>query len=142
MFLLSIVTCVLLTPVVRRFALMVGAIDVPDGKRRLHKVATPRFGGVSILISVATTLALISVLSPGARAGIITPRLFGAVPAIVIVAIAGVLDDVFNLFGIDQTGRGNCAAAVAFVGGYRFDSLFSLPLGALCLPATVDGSSR
>ncbi len=116
---------------------MVGAIDVPDGKRRLHKVATPRFGGVSILISVATTLALISVLSPGARAGIITPRLFGAVPAIVIVAIAGVLDDVFNLSASTKLVVEIVAAAVAFVGGYRFDSLFSLPLGALCLPATV-----
>ena len=38
------------TPVVRSFATKVGAIDIPDNKRHIHKQPIPRMGGLAIFI--------------------------------------------------------------------------------------------
>ncbi len=37
------------TPLVRRLAYRIGAVDVPKDKRRVHKKPTPRIGGLAIL---------------------------------------------------------------------------------------------
>ena len=37
------------TPLVRRLAYKIGAVDVPKDKRRVHKKPTPRIGGLAIL---------------------------------------------------------------------------------------------
>ena len=37
------------TPLVRRFAYKIGAVDVPKDKRRVHKKPTPRIGGLAII---------------------------------------------------------------------------------------------
>ncbi|MEE0409364.1 MAG: undecaprenyl/decaprenyl-phosphate alpha-N-acetylglucosaminyl 1-phosphate transferase, partial [Clostridia bacterium] len=37
------------TPLVRRLAYKIGAVDVPKDKRRVHKRPTPRIGGLAIL---------------------------------------------------------------------------------------------
>ena len=37
------------TPLVRRFAYKIGAVDVPRDKRRVHKRPTPRIGGLAII---------------------------------------------------------------------------------------------
>lgn len=37
------------TPVVRRLAYKIGAVDIPKDKRRVHKRPTPRIGGLAIL---------------------------------------------------------------------------------------------
>jgi UDP-GlcNAc:undecaprenyl-phosphate GlcNAc-1-phosphate transferase len=37
------------TPLVRRFAYKIGAVDVPKDKRRVHKRPTPRVGGLAII---------------------------------------------------------------------------------------------
>ena len=44
------------TPLVRRFAFKIGAIDIPKDNRRMHKKPTPRIGGLAIIFgfTVAT----------------------------------------------------------------------------------------
>lgn len=37
------------TPLVRRFAFKIGAIDIPKDNRRMHKKPTPRIGGLAII---------------------------------------------------------------------------------------------
>ncbi len=40
-----------LTPLLQRLALHIGAVDEPDGKRKVHSIPIPRIGGVLILFS-------------------------------------------------------------------------------------------
>ena len=47
----------LLTPLVRNAATWLGAIDAPGG-RRMHKNATPRMGGVAIVMAFWCAIGL------------------------------------------------------------------------------------
>ena len=49
-FVLAGVLSYVLTPVVKRFAYTIGAIDVPKDNRRMHKKPIPRLGGLAIFI--------------------------------------------------------------------------------------------
>ena len=53
------VTCavsLLLTPVVRAVARRLGAIDYPDGKRKLHRTLIPLWGGIAVYLSLVIGL--------------------------------------------------------------------------------------
>src|SRR5688572_30339773 len=52
---------VALTPFVRDAALARGLVDRPDGRRKLHAVAVPRFGGLAVYVAFAAA-ALVSIL--------------------------------------------------------------------------------
>ena len=39
------------TPLVKKLAVSVGAVDVPKDNRRMHKVPIPRLGGLAIFIA-------------------------------------------------------------------------------------------
>lgn len=50
-----------LTPLVRYLAKRVGAIDQPGG-RKVHRLAVPRIGGLSVMLSIALTILAVSEL--------------------------------------------------------------------------------
>ena len=47
-FLLSTISSIALTPLIRKFAFKIGALDIPD-KRKIHSEAIPRIGGLAIV---------------------------------------------------------------------------------------------
>src|SRR5436305_1579391 len=56
-FAISFGICLILTPLVRALAVWIGLVDHPDGRRKIHAKAIPVAGGLSILASVAATIA-------------------------------------------------------------------------------------
>ncbi|MEP7341430.1 MAG: MraY family glycosyltransferase [Acidobacteriota bacterium] len=58
LFSVSLLFALGLTPVVRRWALQWGAVDVPDSQRRIHEHPTPRLGGVAVYLAFLATLVL------------------------------------------------------------------------------------
>lgn len=74
----------LATPIVKRMAYAVGAIDVPKDDRRMHSEPIPRLGGLAIAIAFLLTVVVLADLNEQIR-GI----LFGAV----IILVLGVVDD-------------------------------------------------
>ena len=54
-FALSMVSSCVLTALARRLAPMVGLIDRPDGKRKLHRQPTPLLGGVAVYLGICVT---------------------------------------------------------------------------------------
>jgi UDP-GlcNAc:undecaprenyl-phosphate GlcNAc-1-phosphate transferase len=59
LFLIASVFSFLLTPLLRSFAIKVGAMDIP-GERKIHDQPTPRLGGLSIFISFNLILLIAS----------------------------------------------------------------------------------
>ena len=55
-----------LTRLVRGVAVRVGAVDKPDG-RKVHKIAIPRLGGVSVVLAVGLTVLSRLWVRPDAR---------------------------------------------------------------------------
>src|SRR5437879_3125616 len=60
-FLLGGGLALILTPLSRRLALLIGAFDKP-GERHIHTVATPRLGGPAILTALLLALLIASFL--------------------------------------------------------------------------------
>ncbi len=128
-----------LTPMARRIALQIGAIDNP-GDRRIHSVPMPRFGGSAILSALILAMLFASLLdrrvdvmlwSERHRLGLLT---MGAL----MVTVVGGIDDVRPLRPGTKLLVEIVAASVATYSGYRIDlpsiyhlSLLSYPLSVL-----------
>ncbi len=76
------------TPLVRVLAYRLHAVDVPKDGRRMHKVPTPRMGGVAIFIGICLTILAFCKMS-----NFITVALYGSL----IMVIMGVFDDIYSL---------------------------------------------
>lgn len=76
------------TPLVRRLAFKIGAIDIPKDNRRMHKKPTPRIGGLAIIFGF--TVATLCFAQP-------SRQLYGTLAGAAIIAVMGVIDDCKNL---------------------------------------------
>lgn len=76
------------TPLVKRFAFKIGAIDIPKDNRRMHKKPTPRIGGLAIIFGF--TVATLCFAQP-------SRQLYGTLAGAAIIAVMGVIDDCKNL---------------------------------------------
>lgn len=77
-----------LTPPVRVLAHKLKAIDVPEDDRRMHKKPIPRMGGLAIFSAFAVTVLI---FCP------ITKEVSGLLLGALIIAILGILDDIYRL---------------------------------------------
>lgn len=84
---LSFFTSILITPLVKKIALRINAIDRPD-QRKVHQSSMPRLGGIAIYISFLVGLVLISSYFP-------FPLLL--IVGSLIILITGILDDMIGL---------------------------------------------
>ena len=75
-----------LSPFCRRFAIFIGAVDVPTDQRRMHRVPIPRCGGIAVFISFLLIGAV--GFSNNSR---------GMIVGGTIIFALGIADDVFRL---------------------------------------------
>ena len=137
-FFLSGILSFVLTPLVKRLAYRIGAIDVPKDGRRMHKQPTPRLGGLAIfgafLLAVAVT-------------GRLTPQRIWILVGAAVIVILGVFDDRNALGAKFKFVIQIVAAAIPVLfGGLRiamftnpflFSDELYLNLGALSAPITI-----
>ncbi|MBQ9492613.1 MAG: undecaprenyl/decaprenyl-phosphate alpha-N-acetylglucosaminyl 1-phosphate transferase [Oscillibacter sp.] len=135
--LVAMVVSFLMTPVVRSFAYKVGAIDVPRDSRRMHKVPTPRLGGLAIFSGfMISTLLFISM----------TPEMKSILLGAVVIVVLGVIDDSMALPAVLKFVVQIGAALIPTLHGVTI-RVFSNPnvfsddlywnLGSLSVPLTV-----
>lgn len=78
------------TPLSRALGLRMNAVDQPDPTRKVHKIATPRLGGVAIFLST-----LIATLLLGGRYKL--DQLSSILVGATLVSFLGLMDDRFTL---------------------------------------------
>ncbi len=98
----------LLTPSAIGLARCIGAVDVPTDKRRMHKRPTPRTGGLAIFAAFVVAGGWVG----GEESGF-ARFLMG----VTLLAVLGVLDDVFRLSAVVKLIVQLAAAAMAVSGG-------------------------
>lgn len=146
---LAAAVTVLVTPLVRRLGLRVGAVARPGG-RNVHEGLIPRVGGIAIFTGVATALvvqwlgevrfgwapALLEDASgPMRPAGILT--------GLALMFLIGLIDDLVNLKPGAKLGGQVLAALVVALSGLRIDYVGNplseglIILGWLSIPITV-----
>jgi UDP-GlcNAc:undecaprenyl-phosphate GlcNAc-1-phosphate transferase len=123
--LLSIFVTMALIPVLRRFAVRLHAMDVPDW-RKVHSQPIPRTGGLAMAIG-----AFVPALLWIHAGSFVYAYLIGSS----IIVLLGLLDD---MKGIDYRGKfaGQIAAALVmiFVGGIKIKTLGTLLPESMLLP--------
>jgi UDP-GlcNAc:undecaprenyl-phosphate/decaprenyl-phosphate GlcNAc-1-phosphate transferase len=127
-FLVALAVVLVLTPAVGRVARVLGVVDQPDEKRRIHLRAVPRLGGLGIFLGLfVPALAFLDLSGP--YRGI----LLGAAFATTI----GMVDDFRGLPWWGKLGGQVAAAAIAVQAGVVIDR-FTFPfVGVHDLPYWV-----
>lgn len=83
--LVSFITAVLLTPVVKKIAFHVGAVDAPDGKRKFQKKPMPALGGLAMFFAFLLGYML---FAPK------TTQMLSILIGAMILMITGFMDDI------------------------------------------------
>ena len=86
--LLALIVSFLATPLVRRLAFKIGAVDIPRDNRRMHDHPIPRLGGLAIFLGF-----LVSVLAYAE----IDLQMQGILIGATIIAVLGMADDIHSL---------------------------------------------
>jgi UDP-GlcNAc:undecaprenyl-phosphate/decaprenyl-phosphate GlcNAc-1-phosphate transferase len=131
---LTLIICflaaILLTPIVKKLAFLIGATDKPN-QRKVHQKIMPRLGGLAIFLSFLIGVIMIKpsdsylVAVLGLEGGIHLPIIFGSV----IIILTGVFDDIKEISPrIKLLGQVIAALLVVVVGDIRVEFI-NLPFG-------------
>lgn len=125
------------TPGVKSLAYKIGAVDVPDSARRVHKKPIPRLGGLAIFYGFLIALLCFANIDRQIK-GII-------IGSLIIVGV-GIIDDVKQLRAIYKLAAQILAAAIVVYHNVRITAI-SMPsfivesgvlqLGVLSIPITM-----
>jgi UDP-GlcNAc:undecaprenyl-phosphate/decaprenyl-phosphate GlcNAc-1-phosphate transferase len=118
------------TPLARRLATAVGALDEPK-ERGLHERPMPRLGGVAIVVAVLVAGLLF--LSPGVETR-------GILAGAAVAALLGALDDTFDLPAAPKLGGQLVAAAIPVLSEVRVEDVTLPFLGALDFGPLLGGA--
>ncbi|WP_062199970.1 glycosyltransferase family 4 protein [Massilibacterium senegalense] len=129
---ISFIAAVLFTPLVKKLAIKIGAVDKPND-RKVHQGVMPRLGGLAIFLAVAVGVIYFQPISP-----FFLPIMLGAF----IIIVTGILDDLFELSPKLKLIGQIVAASVVILGGIKVEFI-NLPfdgrleLGLFTIPLTL-----
>lgn len=117
-FIVCLVLSLAVTPLVKKIAFKINAVDQPNN-RKMHDKVMPRLGGLAIVISFFVGFIVFNPDSP-----YFWPILIGAI----IITITGVLDDMYELTAKTKLLSQTAAAVVVVLGGAQI-TYVNLPFG-------------
>lgn len=119
-----------ITPLVKRLAKKVGAMDIPKDHRRMHHKPIPRMGGLSIFLAF-----LISFLIFGEMDRELRGILLGAT----VIVILGIADDIKTLRALPKFGIQILAAVLVVIHGCRIEQFlgWELPVWFSCIATVI-----
>lgn len=113
-----------LTPLVKRFAIKFGFVDIPKDERRMHNKPIPTIGGLAIFIAFLVVTLLL---------GELNRQLLGLLAGCLIMVVVGMIDDKYDLNAKLKFLIQIIAAAIPVSQGCVI-SYISNPLGFLGTP--------
>ncbi|MGO5075644.1 MraY family glycosyltransferase [Clostridium sporogenes] len=90
----AIVLSVILTPIVKKAAFILGVVDIPKDERKIHKKPIPLLGGIAIYISFVVALIL--------KKGSLTLEEIGIILGSTVIVIGGFIDDKYDISPIKK----------------------------------------
>lgn len=136
-FLLAFITAYVITPYTIRLAKKIGALDIPKDKRKIHKNAMPRLGGLAVLCGFfVSTIYLIIVMSIENTLNLGGPdtyyiKLLGFFLGIIILGLFCFFDDWKGIPPYVKLIGQILAALVVTFSGIRIDKIALSSLNAI-----------
>ncbi|WP_166243589.1 glycosyltransferase family 4 protein [Paenibacillus turpanensis] len=136
-FVAALILALVLTPVVKRFAILVGAVDAPN-HRKVHTRIMPRLGGLAIFLSFAAAFFIILPVLEQYNAKVAWGLLLGGA----VVVLVGALDDKMDLSPKVKLLGQLIAAVIVVSFGVKIELVnlpFGdyIPVGWLSIPLTI-----
>lgn len=131
--LITFVSSVILTPLVKKISFHIGAVDKPDNKRKIHHHVMPSMGGLAIFISFLIGYML---FAPK------TTQMLAILIGGFIIVITGMIDDIKPLpIKAKLVGQLAAAIIIAFYGNILLDDMrifgMQFEFGILTYPITI-----
>jgi UDP-GlcNAc:undecaprenyl-phosphate/decaprenyl-phosphate GlcNAc-1-phosphate transferase len=125
--LVAVTIASVLTPVVRKVATAVGAVDAPGG-RRVHAAVTPRLGGAAVFVAYigAIGVAVATNNFPWANTVHDPTQIATFLLGGLVIAVVGAIDDIRAIGAKRKLLAQVLSAAIAWYGGARIES-FDIP---------------
>lgn len=122
--LIGALVCTLLTPLVRKLALRVGALSPPGG-RHIHHAPTPRLGGLAILMAFFAPLIGLYFVESAVAAMVRaeTRKVIGLAAGGLLVSAVGAIDDIRHVRPLYKVAVQFIAAVIAFWAGFRIEGV-------------------
>ena len=143
-FILSIICGTILTPIVRRLAHRMGALDHALSSRKIHGRPVPRLGGVAIVLAFYAPLVGLLLFHNGVSEMFLAERqkVVGLFVGGIAIALLGVYDDLRGAGAGKKFLVQFAVAGLMFALGYRVDAIANpfgaeLQLGWASLPFTL-----
>lgn len=135
-FIISVALSLSMTPIVKKIAVKVGAIDIPKDERRVHKKPMPLMGGLALYISVIVTSLLFLPIDK---------TLISIIIGGSIICISGIIDDIKDLSPRAKLVFQIIAAIVLILGDVKIDAITNpftktsklIELGIFSIPITI-----
>ena len=124
-FVLGFLFTLALVPVVKRFAVLCGALDKPNA-RKVHQVPIPLWGGLGIFLGYVLSLGTVIWLSKAFQQAVTSvniDNLTGMTIAAFMMVVVGMIDDRFGMPAKVKLGLQLITAAVMVYFGIRVDYL-------------------
>ena len=113
--LVTFLSSVILTPIVKKIAFHVGAVDKPDKKRKVHKKVMPSMGGLAMFLSFLIGYML---FAPS------TTQMLSILIGSFIIVLLGIMDDIKPLPPmIKFIGQIFAASVAVFYGNISFNDM-------------------
>lgn len=134
-FLIALVVSLAMTPLARKLAFKIGAIDVPKDDRRVHKTPIPRLGGLAIYLGFVVSVLFMLPMSKA-----IAGMLIGGT----LIVAMGIVDDIKPLSAKTKLAGQIVCAIILVYSGLRIGK-FNIPfmedtaiyLSFLSIPVTI-----
>lgn len=127
---LAFIASIILTPIVKKIAFRIGAVDRPN-YRKVHARIMPRLGGVAIFGSFLIGYFILKPVDPISNA--VEPAFIPVTTAIIIgafiIVITGILDDMLEITAKAKMLGQLLAAGLVVIGGGLELSFINLPFG-------------
>lgn len=135
--LIAAVCSFLFTPIAKKIAFKVKAIDIPKDNRRVHKKPTPLLGGIAIYVGFIFVNFL--------KKGPVTHSDIGIMAGATIILVGGILDDIYDIKPWQKLLFQVAGALCLIISGVTIELLtnpFSdavpyLNIGVLFIPLTI-----
>lgn len=137
---ISLILCLVLTPLCRDIFLKLKLVDVPDNHRKLHARPIPRIGGLPIALSYVGALGIMLLFAPAQAKIAVQHRqlLISLLPAAALVFLTGLIDDLITLKPWQKLGGQVLAAIWAVAAGAQIHLLDGHPYSAwITVPLSI-----